>query len=176
MILASKEENVREQIEGLTAPVWVSDVKTLDEAIQMIVAIGEMTKSNTQGEKIIKQIDFSLFAHLPKIKVAYLIWRKPYMTIGGDTFINELLDRVGFENVFAEQKRYPVVSLDEIKERDPKYIFLSTEPFPFKEKFFKEFEHITTPILVDGEMFSWFGSRLTKASSYFAKLNRELGR
>jgi len=96
------------------------------------------------------------------------------MTIGGDTFIHNMLAKAGFENVFAHQQRYPIITLEDIAAQKPDFIFLSTEPFPFKEKFFNEFEQIARPDLVDGEMFSWFGSRLKLAGDYFRELNENL--
>ena len=173
LVIASKEENVREQIDALSAPVWVSDVSTLQDALDMILSIGIITGREVKTEKIIKKIGFPEFLGNTRKSVAYLIWRKPYMTIGGDTFINEMLSIAGFDNVFENEIRYPIVTLDDIERMEPDYIFLSSEPFPFTEKFVKEFEHIAKPILVDGEMFSWFGSRMIYAIDYFKKINTE---
>lgn len=174
LVLGCKEENVKQQIEALKVPVWMSDVGSLSDALAMINEIGKMTSSQTKAQEITNQIDFSDLESTQTIKVAYLIWRKPYMTVGCDTFIHNMLANVGFENVFADQKRYPVVTLEDIKDKKPDFIFLSTEPFPFKERFFNEFEAIAPPVLVDGEFFSWFGSRLCKAYPYFEQLQKEI--
>ncbi len=174
LVLASKEENVKEQIEELTAPVWVSDVATLKDAKAMILAIGKLTNTEVCARKLIDNITFPTVTSATRPRVVYLIWRKPYMTIGGDTFINELLTIAGFENVFKDKKRYPIISLEDIEQQKPDYIFLSTEPFPFKEKYFEEFASLAPPVLVDGEMFSWFGSHLVKANAYFEVLQKEL--
>ena len=173
LILASKEENVKDQIESLRFPVWLSDVSSLEDARNMISSIGKITATEEKAKAIINSI------HLPstskrKIRVAYLIWRKPYMTIGGDTFISDMLERVGFENVFSDKRRYPIVTLEDMQAKNLDFIFLSTEPFPFKKKFISEFEHVAQPVLVDGEMFSWFGSRLMKAGDYFNALKKRL--
>lgn len=173
LIIASKEENVKDQIDALPFPTWVSDVSSFANAINMISSIGEITATSKRAKMIIDSI--ALHSSITKkSKVAYLIWRKPYMSIGGDTFIHNMLAKAGFENVFAHQQRYPIITLEDIAAQKPDFIFLSTEPFPFKEKFFNEFEHIAPPVLVDGEMFSWFGSRLKRAGDYFRELNENL--
>jgi hypothetical protein len=70
-------------------------------------------------------------------------------------------------------KRYPELSLEVIKELSPEIIMLSSEPFPFQQKHVAELQYLlpaTKIILVDGEMFSWYGSRLLKAPDYFSRL------
>ena len=99
------------------------------------------------------------------------------MTIGGDTFISEMMKYAGFRNIFENKKRYPEITNEDIKTDKPQFILLSSEPFPFKEKELKEFKTSfpeTTVILVDGEMFSWYGSRLMKAPAYFLKLREKI--
>ena len=99
------------------------------------------------------------------------------MVAGTDTFINDLMIRCGFINGF-EMERYPEVSNSDLS--DPKFelILLSSEPFPFKVKHLHEFSLLlpgTKIQLVDGEMFSWYGSRLIKASAYFKELINTVG-
>ncbi len=107
--------------------------------------------------------------------IAYFIWRKPHMVAGNNTFINDMLTRCGFSNVFASlhSSRYPEVSQEQIAEAKPEIILLSSEPYPFKEKHIEEFQSICPDakiIIVDGELFSWYGSRLLQAPDYFEKL------
>ncbi|MEJ0106237.1 MAG: helical backbone metal receptor [Bacteroidota bacterium] len=88
-------------------------------------------------------------------------------------FIHSMLEEAGFENVFKDRVRYPVVSLDDIAIRKPGWILLASEPFPFKEKHIEEMKaHLpgTKFLLADGEMFSWYGSRMIHAPSYFLNL------
>lgn len=178
LIIANKEENEKSQIEELQRyfPVWVSDISTLEEALKMIVAVGEITGAGDKASTIIDKISTG-FLQLrpinPKLKAVYLIWRDPYMTIGEDTFIHEMLDRCGFQNCFAKQERYPSIDLEDIKAAHPDIILLSSEPYPFKEKHVAELQKFlpeTKVVLVDGEMFSWYGSRLMKAPGYFHQL------
>lgn len=182
LIIANKEENVQEQIEELAKyfPVWTSDVNNLDEALQMIESIGEITNREHQARTIKNQITEN-FSQLPtpntKPKTAYLIWRQPYMTIGGDTFINDMMKCAGFENIFEDQQRYPEITIEQLNHSTCEVLLLSSEPFPFQKKHIDELQPLlpnTRSILVDGEMFSWYGSRLLKAPSYFRQLQDQV--
>lgn len=178
LIIANKEENVKEQIEQLqtVAPVWISDVNNFGDAISMIRSIGGLIAKETATEKLITEIELA-FSKLQttnyKLQTAYLIWRKPYMTIGGDTFISDMLRKCGLQNVFESENRYPEISVEAIKERGAKLILLSSEPYPFKEKHLEEIK-LQIPgikiLMVDGEMFSWYGSRMIYAAQYFKEL------
>ena len=107
--------------------------------------------------------------NLASLKVVYLIWKDPFMTIGSDTFIHEMLKLAGFTNAFSDQTRYPIVSLAQIKEREADYIFLSSEPYPFREQHLSLFD-FSKAVIVDGEAFSWYGSRMLSSFSYFCRL------
>ncbi len=179
LIIANKEENVEDQILELSRhfPVWVSDVSNLGEALQMINDIGKLTKTVTKARKLVIEIEIAfkkLTGYPGKIKTCYLIWRRPYMTVGGDTFISDMLSYCGCLNLYEDVVRYPTVEIDHIMEKDCKLLLLSTEPYPFKQKHIEELKIQlpgTTIILVDGEMFSWYGSRLLKAPAYFEQLS-----
>ncbi len=182
LIIANKEENVKQQIEALQsiAPVWVSDVEDLDEALQMIVSLSEITGKPKKGIDLATTIAQE-FQTLPtinhKLSTAYLIWKDPYMIVGGDTFINDMLHRCGFKNIFADQQRYPEITIEKLKTTGCKLLLLSSEPYPFNRKHIEDLQQQlpqTKILLVDGEMFSWYGSRLQKASSYFAELIKQV--
>lgn len=181
LIIANKEENVKEQVEEIAKdfPVYVTDVNTLDDALKMIADIGLLTNTMEIARTLCNNIQqsFTNIKPINKINTAYFIWRNPFMTVGGDTFINDMLKNCGFVNVFASQKRYPVVELETLKECNVKLLLLSSEPYPFKQKHIDEL-HQQLPgvkiILVDGEMFSWYGSRLMHAPSYFNQLIHSL--
>jgi ABC-type Fe3+-hydroxamate transport system substrate-binding protein len=189
LIIANKEENVKEQIEELAKhyPVWVSDVNNLTEACSMIRQIGEITGTQTLSEKITADIqrEFSKLKKDPesitkaedKPVTAYLIWHKPYMTAGGDTFINAMMEAAGLDNVFKNKTRYPETSVEELKNKNINLLLLSSEPYPFKQKHIDELQKElpeTKIILADGEMFSWYGSRLLQAPGYFIQLLKEI--
>lgn len=178
LILANKEENVREQIEALSpiAPVWVSDIQTLEDALEMIRQVGVITGKESEGSQISGKIEaeFSILrkAARPQ-RVAYAIWRDPWMWAGGDTFIHEMLCCCGWENVLAEKSRYPETSLEEIVRLKPDRVLLSSEPYPFAEKHLDEVAAAVPDAqieLVDGELFSWYGSRLLQSPAYFQEL------
>ncbi len=174
LIIANKEENVKEQIEELAVnyPVWVTNVDTFESALKMIKDLGKLTgktKPATALASEIKKECKKIKRPLIKLPVAYLIWRNPYMSAGGDTFISNILALAGLKNVFAKQKRYPKTAVDELKASKCKYILLSTEPYPFKEKHIEELQEQfpgVKVILANGEMFSWFGSRMLLLPPY----------
>lgn len=178
LIIANKEENVREQIEELekSYPVWISDVNKLADAYQMIEQIGIITGKQDIANKMVSGIQNN-FALLPaydsRPSTVYLIWQNPYMTVGGDTFIHSMLQAAGFENAFAYKQRYPEVTIKELKTLNLELLLLSSEPFPFQQKHIDELQTQlpeTKIVLVDGEMFSWYGSRLLQAPVYFKSL------
>ncbi|HET8963218.1 MAG TPA: helical backbone metal receptor [Chitinophagales bacterium] len=185
LIIGNKEENEQVQMERLMNqyPVWMSDIFTLADALDMIARLGTLLDRTMKAEKLISQIQnaFSAFdsfvkkASLQPKKVAYFIWRKPYMVAAEHTFIHHLLMRCGFQNAFqpGSFSRYPEISLQQLKDADPELILLSSEPYPFKEKHIAEFQEICPNariMTVDGELFSWYGSRLLKAPAYFSNL------
>jgi ABC-type Fe3+-hydroxamate transport system substrate-binding protein len=187
LVLANKEENVKEQVEAIATfcPVWCSDIVTLANAYDMMATIGTFTGKEKRAMEIIQTIqnEFSLLIKTDKpIRAAYLIWRKPYMTVGGDTFIDTMMEAAGFENVFKESIRYPEISMQELVNTEADVILFSSEPFPFKENhlhlFRQEWEKLNSSIpqlkIVDGELFSWYGSRMIHAANYFVKLKESL--
>lgn len=181
LIIANKEENTKEQIEELAAlyPTWVSDIQTIEEGLKMIHAIGELTGTAEKAVYIADQISLE-FAQLSKAaqkRVAYFIWRKPWMCAGGDTFISDMIKKAGWENALADQQRYPEVQLEDLVNKNIDLILLSSEPYPFNETHIAEIQAIlptTKILLVDGEMFSWYGSRMKLAATYIAGLQATL--
>lgn len=182
LIIANKEENVQEQVEQLALdyPVWVTDVNNLDDALSMITDLGLLTGKTDIALSLTKQIKINFDAITPAnipLKTAYLIWQKPYMTVGGDTFINDMLLKAGFNNIYANKKRYPEVTMEDLQVANCQLLLLSSEPYPFKQKHINELQvHLpnTKIILADGEFFSWYGSRLLQAPSYFKQLISEI--
>lgn len=181
LIIANKEENTREQIEELSLefPVWISDVNHYSEAREMIEAIGKLTGKESAAQKILEQInlEFSKLSPVKKYRAAYFIWKDPYMTVGCDSFINDMMLHAGFENIFSDKARYPTVSIDELQSLDCEVLLLSSEPFPFSQKHVDELQPLLPGIkilLVDGEMFSWYGSRMAKAPAYFMQLQNQV--
>lgn len=177
LIIGNKEENRKEDIEILRKEfnVWLSDVNNLEDAKRMIMEVGRISgsleKANKIAESISKKFTHFNVAHLKNKKVVYLIWMNPFMVVGANTFIDEMISISGMINVFGDKSRYPATDAEEIKKLNPDLILLSSEPFHFNEEMKKEikaqFRGISV-LDVDGEMFSWYGSRLLKFPDYIS--------
>jgi len=184
IILCNKEENTKEMVAELekVAPVHVSDIYTIDDTIELIKQYGELFSVQNKATEITNTLvdlvdDFKAYISDKSVKkVAYFIWRKPWMVAGNNTIIHHLLSLNKFDNVFAEQSRYPEVVITSLVEKNkPDFIFLSSEPYPFKEKHILELKELLPQaniLLVDGEYFSWYGTRLLGAFDYFKSLHR----
>jgi ABC-type Fe3+-hydroxamate transport system substrate-binding protein len=174
LILANKEENHKEGIEALekTFPVWISDVNNVIQAIDMIRSIGYLVQKEIKALKLIEQIEqnWSAVHKLYSGSVLYLIWNDPIMAVGNNTYVDHVLSHLGFRNTMSSYERYPEVTADLLSSLNPDYVFLSSEPFPFKERHIKVYQKLfphSKFLLVDGEMFSWYGSRMLYAPEYF---------
>ena len=186
IIICNKEENTLEMVEQLRkiCPVWVTNIVTIEDNFQMITDFGQLFNCRTEAQKWNDKLafawsDFKNYIKDKEIKkVAYFIWKKPFMVAGSDNFINELLKLNHFENIYQDKGRYPEIELKKMRlEGDPDLVFLSSEPYPFAEE--DAFEigrhtHHAKTVFVDGEMFSWYGSRLLKAFDYFKKMHEKL--
>jgi ABC-type Fe3+-hydroxamate transport system substrate-binding protein len=182
LIIANKEENVKEQVEELAKeyPVWLTDVNSLADALQMIADIGALTGKPAAAGALTSNIS-KAFSEMPKmenpVKTAYLIWRDPYMTTGADTFIHDMLEQCGFQNIFADKTRYPEIGIEDLQIASCQLLILSSEPYPFTQKHIDELQLQlpgTRVLLADGEMFSWYGSRLLKSAPYFKQLMAQI--
>ncbi|HMQ08109.1 MAG TPA: helical backbone metal receptor [Saprospiraceae bacterium] len=180
LIVANIEENTKEEIEMLCKnfTVYISDIKNISDLTQFIRNMGNLFNKRALTEPMISEIMSSFHKELAKQhKVVYLIWNLPMMTVGHDTFIHHMLLNQGFVNVFGHLTRYPVISEEDIRKANPDYIFLSSEPFPFYQKhietFTEKFDKSRT-VLVDGEAFSWYGTRILKLRSYFEHFHETL--
>lgn len=185
LIIGNKEENTQAEIELLMQefPVWMSDIYSLDDAMATIQQIGELVNREPEAAYLNHLINAG-FADLQTLalnkginqSVAYLIWKDPYMFAGRDTFIDDVLRRIGLSNAVS-QSRYPALTIQELQDLNPGLVFLSSEPYPFKEKHIQELQEALPQakvMLVDGEMFSWYGSRLIKAVQYLFNFQQKL--
>lgn len=181
LIIANKEENFQSQIEELASefPVFMSDIYNIADNTEMIRNVGLLTGRLDKAEMIISEINTGLEKFVPdsvKRKVLYLIWRAPYMAAGTNTFINSMLDLCGWESAFSSTQlqgdfsRYPELNEGQIRDLEPDAILLSSEPYPFKTKHIEELQRLCPKaqiFLVDGELFSWYGSRLKFSTAHF---------
>ncbi len=186
LIVANKEENTKEMVAELEKdyPVFVTEVSDFKSALKMIDDVADICGKKEEGQQISGDLQkqYRFFLEEQKTpgsrpKVAYMIWKKPWMTVGGDTFVSEMLEIAGMENIFKKRDRYPAVTLEEIQSASPDYVLLSSEPYPFKEKHLEEVGRAVPNAeieLVDGELFSWYGSRLLRSFDYFRNLKKRL--
>jgi ABC-type Fe3+-hydroxamate transport system substrate-binding protein len=186
-ILCNKEENTKEIVEVCIkiSHTHVSEIYTVNDSIELIKTYGSLFSKETQAVNLCEKIErklskFQVYAQSkPKLKIAYFIWKDPWMVAANNTYINHLLYTNKYTNYYENLERYPEVSIENIDSKELDVIFLSSEPFPFSDKHFSEIKSIhqnTKIILVDGEMFSWHGSRLIKAFDYFIELRESIGK
>lgn len=177
LIIVEKEENTDEIVKTLEQyyPVYVAEVQSIKDAYRMIHDIGNITNRDAEAHALNTSIqeEFNAFPQADGKRVAYVIWKKPYMVVGKDTYIQSVLNEMGFVNPFTQfEGRYPAVTEDDFKEAKLDYILLASEPYPFKDKHKAEFLAMmpdVTPIVVEGEMF-WYGPRMIKGIRYFKNL------
>ncbi|WP_353778116.1 helical backbone metal receptor [Winogradskyella sp. 3972H.M.0a.05] len=185
IILCNKEENTLAIVESCEqiAQTHVSDIYTVEDCHELITMYADLFDCSDKAKLISdtikqEQKDFEKFiSNKQSIQTAYFIWKNPWMVAGKDTFINYLLSLNKFQNYYENLDRYPEVDLDSNKNENVELVLLSSEPYPFKEihkEELKKYYSNAKVLLVDGEAFSWYGSRLTKAFKYFKKLHQEL--
>jgi ABC-type Fe3+-hydroxamate transport system substrate-binding protein len=183
LIIGNKEENDQAQIETLQRefPVWMSDINDFDGAFEMMEKLGFLLGMEKRSGEIISELKRSL----PEIKdiftgqkVVYFMWKNPYMLAAKNTFIDHVLNYAGLTNAASHLQRYPEVNARDLKELDPEYCFLSSEPFPFKQEHAVELNELLPKariMIIDGEMFSWYGSRLLRLAGYVKELKKKMG-
>ena len=186
IILCNKEENTKDIVEVCSqiCPVHVSEIYTLEDTLKLIQEYGNLFDKQDEASTMVDTLKFkikdfqSYIKDKKPLKVVYFIWRNPWMVAGHTTFIHHLLEMNKYQNIYQSKERYPKVELKKIKiESDLDLIFLSSEPYPFKKEHALEINRFTphaTTVFVDGEMFSWYGSRLLKAFNYFKELRERL--
>lgn len=182
LIIAEKEENTKEMVEVLEKeyPVFVGDVKTVQGGIKMIQDMSQLTATQTRGKTLVEEINREM-NDLPDLngsRVLYFIWKDPWMVVGADTYIHDFLQLIKLKNVGAQlEGRYPSSDLKSLQDLNPAFVWLSSEPYPFKEKHVEELRDIFPDAdisCVDGEMFSWYGSRMKEAFPYVRELASSL--
>ena len=181
LVLANLEENLEPHVAQLRAwglPVWVTYPRTVAEGIAMIRDLGVLTGADDAASSLARELEAQLAesrartAERGLTDVFYPIWREPYMTVGADTYIHDMLAVCGGRNVFgARPERYPSVSLDDVAAARPAVILLPDEPFRFRRAHVEDFAaYPDVPAvsanrihLVDGKLFCWYGPRIGDA-------------
>ena len=181
LVLMNEEENRREDAEAIREAgirVHSSLPRTAEETAAMVRSIGGAIGRRSRAEEIARDIERRAervrraAEGRPPVSFAYLIWREPWMTVNGDTFVDAMLTLAGGRNVFGgRDERYPTIGIEELRDAAPDAVLLSSEPFPFGTKHIEELARLTgfEPgrfALVDGELLSWHGSRTPRGIDY----------
>jgi len=182
LAFANNEENTTEifdELERAGINVFSSFPKTIDDALQDLSDIGNIMRKSEEAAGFIRNIRAKKVGSTDsRFTFCYLIWYNPWMAVSGDCFISEMLKQVGGNNIFKSHKdRYFTTTPKEIAKRNPDRIFLSSEPFPFKQKHRHLLhEQSRMPMeklsLIDGEMCSWHGTRMEKGLDYLRQEQR----
>ncbi|HEY3172843.1 MAG TPA: helical backbone metal receptor [Thermoanaerobaculia bacterium] len=173
LVFANQEENRREDVlalQGAGIEVDVSFPRKVAEVPDAIRGWGRRLGEEGAAEALASRIESEIAALQGEsppgaFRYAYWIWRKPWMTVSGDTYVSDLLSLSGGVNVFAgEEDRYPVASPEESLARGTGVHFFPSEPYPFREEKHGEevakiFGEKSRRLFVAGDDLSWHGFR-----------------
>jgi ABC-type Fe3+-hydroxamate transport system substrate-binding protein len=180
LIIANKEENTKEDIEALDdLEIVLTDIKKLEDNYGLIENVAYLCNRKEKGHQLSTQFENAIESLRQDsfARGVYFIWKKPFMSVGSDTYIHSIMNLMGIENALKDQQRYPALSEEDIYRLNIDLALFSSEPFPFKARDISDFEANnpnTRAFLVDGEFFSWYGSRLIKMKEYGIQLSNEL--
>jgi ABC-type Fe3+-hydroxamate transport system substrate-binding protein len=168
LILANKEENREEDIRALEKhyPVWVSDVRNPAQCLDMIRGIGEITHTSAKAHTLADTLAYLMdtLPLRPPQRALYLIWRKPWMAAGTNTYIHHTMALAGYTNCLTpEAGRYPELTDQDLQRLRPEVLLLSSEPYPFDQRHVHELRALlphSRILLTDGELYSWHGPKL----------------
>lgn len=110
---------------------YLSNADSVDSVLKEISEIGNLTGHKENAVSITKEIIGRLeflkktYADSEPVTVYWEVWNPPYMSIGKDSFINELIECAGGKNIFSEiPQAYPVVSEENILTAAPAVIII----------------------------------------------------
>ncbi len=185
LIVAVKEENSKEDVEELAAagvPVFLGAPETVEGAVRMLGELADLVEAPLAEEvlapveRVVKRLNTR---RGPRRRVFVPIWKSPYMGVGSDTYVHDVLKVSGGENVCGGATRYPVVTLEEIEALRPEIVLLPDEPYPFSAEDLPEFYALDIPAakedrvhLVDGKLLTWYGPRMAGSLNQISALLR----
>ena len=163
LVVLCEEENRREDAVSLAAASVATvtlSVDTVDDVAPLMKMLAVLV-----GAGAVEIADLTRPPHPgPLVPVFVPIWRRPWMSLSGDTYGSSLLEVLGFANVFADSdERYPEVELEQAAARRPAAVLAPSEPYPFGERHVKELEAVAPVVLVDGQDLFWWGARTPEA-------------
>ena len=180
LVIANHEENRRRDVERLEAAglrVWVTDPRTTADGVALLAELAALGARPDRVAAVVAPVE-AAFARArdaaagPRPRTFCPIWKGPWMTVGGDTYIHDLLTLCGADNVFAEEgdRRYPIVSEERIVAAAPEVILLPDEPYAFGPRDAAALATLPIPAaasgrihLIDGTLVSWYGPRIGRA-------------
>ena len=172
LVIANLEENEAQDVMALEIagiPCWVCDVRSVERAFRLLFDLGKLVGCVGEGGDMEREVRASWLGARDDVrtatgKVAYAVWRNPWMWAGSDAYIQDVLRWWGW-SPWPDEPRYPECGIEELTRASIVEVFLPSEPFPFKEEHLKECAPLASR-LVDGEMFSWYGSRMRRVPAY----------
>ena len=166
LVVVDEEENRKEDADALEAAgvrLLVTAVRSVGDVaptLQRLAAAVGAEDAHTAEEPRGPLASPSQRAFVP-------IWRRPWMTINGDTYGSSLLAHAGYVNVFADHpERYP--TLDSLAGIDAEVVLAPSEPFPFAERHRADLEQVAPVRFVDGQDLFWWGVRTPEAIRRFS--------
>ena len=190
-LIVNMDENRRETVDELAAiipHIIVTHPNTPRDNLALYRLLGGIFGCEARAAQLEAELNAALAdaacarSSLPLERVLYLIWREPWMTIASDTYISAMLAEVGWETLPAVEggdvgaARYPVFGWNAPWLPKVERVLLSTEPYRFHSRHIDEVAALAArpATLIDGEMASWYGSRVIAGLRYLASLRRGL--
>ncbi|MBX3206979.1 MAG: ABC transporter substrate-binding protein [Labilithrix sp.] len=181
LVIANQEENTKKDLEALAQKgvrVLVAFPKRAADGVAHLARLARVF--HVGGDPAVRDLIRRGYAAIreaeearktrPPLRTFCPIWMKPLMTIHGATFISDVLDLAGAQNVFADRERryplaadvgtapalppeevagrdtrYPRVTLEEVVLRQPELVLLPDEPHPFSEEDAEVFRALDIP-------------------------------
>jgi iron complex transport system substrate-binding protein len=130
LVLATSihEKTIIPQLEQRGLAVLALNLKTLDEVLEAITMVGEITGKGGEASRLVARMQNRIKEvtdktnNLPEAKrprVFYLTWHDPLMTSGSGSLLHELIQKAGGRNIFAEVIGTKPVDLELLVERNP---------------------------------------------------------
>jgi ABC-type Fe3+-hydroxamate transport system substrate-binding protein len=159
VVLLNDEENRKEDHDALLErglAVHVVRVNAVDDVPGAMAALAERLELDVAPIELPAPVPSRLRVFVP-------IWKRPWMSIGADTYGTSILGWCGATNVFGDDERYPETTLDAATARRPELVVAPSEPYPFAERHRSALEVVAPTIFVDGRDLFWWGARTPHA-------------
>lgn len=191
LVIANREENRKRDVERLRERglrVLVGYPRSVRGALDELEAIARITRCESAARRLtdaVREIRDRLSKRRlhARPRVAALVWKKPYITVNGDTFAHDMIVQSGGANPFADRPdRYPRIHESDLTAASPDVILLPTEPYAFGERDRAELLSLDCPAarrgcihVVEGELLTWYGPRMARALETFSQLFENAG-